>query len=81
MWVAGFPGNGKPLRRIAQYGGLFPVNLEHPDQLAEIVATITDLRRHATAPCDIAVGLPPSALRLDGRHLVDGAVPVGGGCP
>jgi alkanesulfonate monooxygenase SsuD/methylene tetrahydromethanopterin reductase-like flavin-dependent oxidoreductase (luciferase family) len=58
VWVAGFPGNRKPLRRAALYDGFFPANLEHPDQLAEVVATITDLRQHATAPYDFAVGLP-----------------------
>jgi len=58
VWVAGFPGNVKPLRRAARYDGFFPANLEHPDQLAEVVATITDLRQHSTAPYDFAVGLP-----------------------
>lgn len=61
VWVAGFPGNRKPLRRAARLEGFFPVNLEHPDQLAEVVAMITQLRRHATGPFDIAVGLPPGA--------------------
>jgi alkanesulfonate monooxygenase SsuD/methylene tetrahydromethanopterin reductase-like flavin-dependent oxidoreductase (luciferase family) len=61
VWVAGFPGNLKPLRRAARYDGFFPANLEHPDQLAEIVATITELRQHTTASYDIAVGLPPTA--------------------
>jgi alkanesulfonate monooxygenase SsuD/methylene tetrahydromethanopterin reductase-like flavin-dependent oxidoreductase (luciferase family) len=59
VWTAGFPGNRKPLRRAARHDGFFPANLDHPDQLAEIVATITDLRRHSTAPYDFAVGLPP----------------------
>lgn len=58
VWVAGFAGNAKPLRRAAGYDGYFPANLEHPDQLAEIVATITQLRHHTTAGYDIAVGLP-----------------------
>ena len=58
VWVAGFPGNAKPLRRAARYDGFFPANLDHPDQLGEVVATIADLRRDATAPYDIAVGLP-----------------------
>ena len=59
VWVAGFPGKVRPLRRAARYHGFFPVNLEHPDQLAEIAATITGLRQHATAPYDIAIALPP----------------------
>jgi hypothetical protein len=59
VWVAGFPGNSRPLRRAARYDGFFPVNLEHPDQLAEITATIAGLREHVTAPYDIAIALPP----------------------
>jgi alkanesulfonate monooxygenase SsuD/methylene tetrahydromethanopterin reductase-like flavin-dependent oxidoreductase (luciferase family) len=38
IWVAGFYGKPRPLRRAARYQGFFPVNLEHPDQLAEIAA-------------------------------------------
>jgi alkanesulfonate monooxygenase SsuD/methylene tetrahydromethanopterin reductase-like flavin-dependent oxidoreductase (luciferase family) len=61
VWAAGRPGNVKPLRRAARHDGFFPVNLEHPDQLADIVATITDLRQPTTTPYDIAVSLPPGA--------------------
>jgi len=59
VWVAGFPGNARPLRRAARYDGFFPVNLEHPDQLAGITAAIAGLREHSAAPFDIAVALPP----------------------
>lgn len=59
VWIAGFPGKIKPLRRAARYDGFFPVNLDHPDQLAEMVATITSLREPSTTQYDIAVGLPP----------------------
>jgi alkanesulfonate monooxygenase SsuD/methylene tetrahydromethanopterin reductase-like flavin-dependent oxidoreductase (luciferase family) len=62
VWVAGFAGNAKPLRRAAGYDGFFPANLQHPDQLAEIVATIAQLRQHTIAAYDIAVGL---ALGVD----------------
>ncbi|HET9138675.1 LLM class flavin-dependent oxidoreductase [Actinophytocola sp.] len=58
VWAAGFPGNLKPIRRAARLDGFFPANLEHPDQLAEIVATITGLRSGSAGPHDIAVGLP-----------------------
>jgi alkanesulfonate monooxygenase SsuD/methylene tetrahydromethanopterin reductase-like flavin-dependent oxidoreductase (luciferase family) len=58
VWVAGFPGKVKPLRRASRYDGFFPVNLEHPDQLTEIAATISALRSDPTARYDIAVGLP-----------------------
>lgn len=57
VWVAGMAGNAKPVRRAARYDGYFPANLEHPDQLAEIVAAIAQLRQHTTAPFDIVVGL------------------------
>ena len=55
----GSPANSRPLRRAARYDGFFPVNLEHPDQLAEITAVITGLREDTTAPYDIAIALPP----------------------
>ncbi|MBZ3906472.1 LLM class flavin-dependent oxidoreductase [Streptomyces griseiscabiei] len=59
VWAAGFPGKAKPMRRASRYDGFFPVNLEHPDQLADVVTTLTDLRRQETTPYDIAVPLPP----------------------
>ena len=58
VWAAGFPGNLKPIRRAARLDGFFPANLEHPDQLAEVVATITDLRAGETGPFDVVVALP-----------------------
>jgi alkanesulfonate monooxygenase SsuD/methylene tetrahydromethanopterin reductase-like flavin-dependent oxidoreductase (luciferase family) len=57
VWAAGFPGSVKPLHRAARYQGFFPVNLGHPDQLAEAAATIAAL--DPATPYDIAVGLPP----------------------
>jgi hypothetical protein len=59
VWAAGFPGNRKPLHRAARCDGFFPVNLEHPDKLAEAVAAITGLRQHGSAPYDIAIALAP----------------------
>jgi hypothetical protein len=58
VWIAGFRGNARPIRRAARYDGFFPVNLEHPDQLAEVVATVTALRPDSTAPFDFVVSLP-----------------------
>jgi alkanesulfonate monooxygenase SsuD/methylene tetrahydromethanopterin reductase-like flavin-dependent oxidoreductase (luciferase family) len=58
VWAAGHPGNIKPIRRAARLDGFFPVNLEHPDQLAEVVATLAELRSGATGPYEIAVSLP-----------------------
>jgi alkanesulfonate monooxygenase SsuD/methylene tetrahydromethanopterin reductase-like flavin-dependent oxidoreductase (luciferase family) len=63
VWVAGYYGNAKPLRRAARHQGFFPVNLEHPNQLAEVVADLTDLRREigrdVAEPYDVVAALPP----------------------
>jgi alkanesulfonate monooxygenase SsuD/methylene tetrahydromethanopterin reductase-like flavin-dependent oxidoreductase (luciferase family) len=63
VWVAGFFGKRAPLRRAARFQGFFPVNLEHADQLAEIVADLGELRREsgadATEPYDVVAALPP----------------------
>ncbi|MFF7566253.1 LLM class flavin-dependent oxidoreductase [Streptomyces pseudovenezuelae] len=58
VWAAGMPGNAKPIRRAARLDGFFPANLQHPDQLAEIVDSLTGLRQGRMASYDIAVGLP-----------------------
>ncbi|MEU8323787.1 LLM class flavin-dependent oxidoreductase [Nonomuraea sp. NPDC048881] len=58
VWAAGFPGNVKPIRRAARLDGFFPINLEHPDQLAEGAGTLTELRNGDMASYDIAVSLP-----------------------
>ncbi len=59
VWAAGFPRNTRPLRRAARCDGFFPINLDHPDQVEEVVATISDMRDDPAAPYDIAVALPP----------------------
>ncbi|MEV8373887.1 LLM class flavin-dependent oxidoreductase [Kribbella sp. NPDC056861] len=59
IWVAGFPGNVRPRRRAARYDGFFPVNLSHPDQLAEAVEGVNEFREDPTAPYDVAVALEP----------------------
>ncbi len=63
VWVGGYYGSRAPLRRAARYQGFVPVNLEHPDQLAEIVADLTALRRADGTtdpqPYDIVVDLEP----------------------
>lgn len=57
VWSAGFPGNAKPIRRAARLDGFFPVNLEHPDQLAEAMSTIASLRGADAGPYDVAIPL------------------------
>jgi alkanesulfonate monooxygenase SsuD/methylene tetrahydromethanopterin reductase-like flavin-dependent oxidoreductase (luciferase family) len=59
VWVAAMAGNARPLRRAARHDGFFPVNLRHPDELAEALATITGLRADPRTPYDVAVGLAP----------------------
>jgi len=61
VWIAGSPGRVRPLHRAARYQGFFPMNLEHPDQLAEAVATITRLRGPAAGPYDFAAGVASDA--------------------
>jgi alkanesulfonate monooxygenase SsuD/methylene tetrahydromethanopterin reductase-like flavin-dependent oxidoreductase (luciferase family) len=65
IWVAGFYGRSRPMRRAVRYQGFFPVGLEQPDQLAEIAAELGQLRRQAgtdaAAPFDIAVELEPGS--------------------
>jgi alkanesulfonate monooxygenase SsuD/methylene tetrahydromethanopterin reductase-like flavin-dependent oxidoreductase (luciferase family) len=61
VWVAVRYGNARPLRRAARHDGVFPVGIEHPDQLAELVASVATLRAAdgataATTPFDVAVG-------------------------
>ena len=65
VWVAGFYGKPGPLRRAARYQGFIPVNLEHPDQLAQIVADLAALRRAAGTAgphrYNIVAALPPGS--------------------
>jgi alkanesulfonate monooxygenase SsuD/methylene tetrahydromethanopterin reductase-like flavin-dependent oxidoreductase (luciferase family) len=65
IWVAGYYGKSRPMRRAVRYQGFFPVGLEQPDQLAEIAAELRHLRRQAgtdpAAPFDIAVELEPGS--------------------
>jgi alkanesulfonate monooxygenase SsuD/methylene tetrahydromethanopterin reductase-like flavin-dependent oxidoreductase (luciferase family) len=44
IWLAGFAGNTRPMRRAVRYDGYFPVNVESVDQLADIVATLHGMR-------------------------------------
>lgn len=63
VWVAGFPGNPRPMRRAARYDGFFPVNLDSADQLAEIVARVDEFRQEAghgpTDAYDMVAALEP----------------------
>jgi alkanesulfonate monooxygenase SsuD/methylene tetrahydromethanopterin reductase-like flavin-dependent oxidoreductase (luciferase family) len=65
VWVAGYYGNAKPLRRAARHQGILPLGIDHPDQLAETIAEVTALRKAAgrdtTQPYDVVVALPPGS--------------------
>ena len=57
IWVAGLVGNKRSLRRAARYDGYFPVFVERPDQVDEIVADINAVGVHDEF--DIAIPLAP----------------------
>jgi alkanesulfonate monooxygenase SsuD/methylene tetrahydromethanopterin reductase-like flavin-dependent oxidoreductase (luciferase family) len=74
IWVAGFYGKSKPLRRAIRCQGFFPVGIEHPDQLAEIS---TELRRLAgrqaiarRSPSTLPSSSTPAATRRPTRRPV-----------
>ena len=53
VWVAARYPNRRPVRRAARWDGLFPIDLEHPDQLAELVSEVPP------PPYDVVVMHPP----------------------
>ena len=59
VWVALRRGNRAPLRRAARHDGAFPVEVESPDQLAEIAADLAALRGDDPRPFDLVVGGQP----------------------
>lgn len=61
IWVAGYAGFHRPLRRAATADGFFPIEVRDPDQLAEMNQTIRGLRADPDAPFDLAISLPPGA--------------------
>jgi alkanesulfonate monooxygenase SsuD/methylene tetrahydromethanopterin reductase-like flavin-dependent oxidoreductase (luciferase family) len=65
VWVAGYYGKPRPMRRAARHQGFFPLAVDRPAQLAEVVADLTTLRREAgrdpTEPYDVVVALPPGS--------------------
>ena len=62
VWVGGYRGKVKPLRRAARYQGYFPIGVDSPDQVTEAAAQLAELRRQgpvADGPCDVVVSLAP----------------------
>ena len=65
VWVAGYYGKRRPVRRAARHQGFFPLGIDQPAQLAEIVDEVAGLRREAGGdpadPYDVVMALPPGA--------------------
>ncbi len=65
VWVAGYYGKPRPVRRAARHQGFFPIELDHAEQLAEVAADLAALRsevgRDPTEPYDVVVALPPGS--------------------
>lgn len=59
VWVAARYPNRAPVRRAARYDGLFPIDLDTPAQLAELLAVVAEHRDPAAGPFDVAVDAPP----------------------
>jgi len=58
VWVAARYPNRRPVRRAARWDGLFPIDLPGPDELAELVADLRELRDGAAGPYDVVVTNP-----------------------
>jgi alkanesulfonate monooxygenase SsuD/methylene tetrahydromethanopterin reductase-like flavin-dependent oxidoreductase (luciferase family) len=62
VWLAARYPNRAPVRRAARYDGLFPIDLDRPDQLREMLALVAEHRpADATGPFDVPVGAPAGA--------------------
>ncbi|HEY7633413.1 MAG TPA: LLM class flavin-dependent oxidoreductase [Thermoleophilaceae bacterium] len=59
VWVAARWPNKKPMRRAARWDGLFPIDHDEPEQLAEMVAYVNEHRPDPSAPFDFIVDNPP----------------------
>lgn len=58
IWVAARYPNHPPLRRAARYEGLFPVQVQHADHLAELVTATLAYRASEAGPFDVAISFP-----------------------
>jgi len=59
VWVAARWPNKRPIRRAARWDGLFPIDQDEPEQLAEMVAYVNEQRSDDTRPFEIVVDNPP----------------------
>ena len=58
IWVAARWPKRRPMRRAARWDGIFPIDLEGPEDLAELAAGMRELRAGAEGPFDIVVTNP-----------------------
>jgi alkanesulfonate monooxygenase SsuD/methylene tetrahydromethanopterin reductase-like flavin-dependent oxidoreductase (luciferase family) len=59
IWVAARWPNKRPMRRAARWDGLFPIDHDEPEQVAEMVAYVNEHRDGDAGPFDIVVDNPP----------------------
>jgi alkanesulfonate monooxygenase SsuD/methylene tetrahydromethanopterin reductase-like flavin-dependent oxidoreductase (luciferase family) len=60
IWVAMRYGNSAPLRRAARYDGVFPIGVDSPNMLREVVTAIEQLRGTSGAQASETGGDPES---------------------
>jgi alkanesulfonate monooxygenase SsuD/methylene tetrahydromethanopterin reductase-like flavin-dependent oxidoreductase (luciferase family) len=61
VWVASRWPNRRPLRRAAQWDGLFPIELPGPDALATLADEVRDLRGAGAGSFELVVEIAPGA--------------------
>jgi probable F420-dependent oxidoreductase len=72
IWVAMRYGNSAPLRRAARHDGVFPIGIDSPDKLREVVRDVQRLRselqpRHSASVISDAPGTAPPADSASGE--------------
>jgi alkanesulfonate monooxygenase SsuD/methylene tetrahydromethanopterin reductase-like flavin-dependent oxidoreductase (luciferase family) len=67
VWIGVVYPNRPPLRRAARYDGVFPVAVQTPDDVADVLAVVTS-ERVVDTPFDVAIQGPPGA---DPRPFAD----------
>jgi alkanesulfonate monooxygenase SsuD/methylene tetrahydromethanopterin reductase-like flavin-dependent oxidoreductase (luciferase family) len=55
LWVAGRWPNRKPLHRAARYDGYFPIDLDEPAQLGELLDELGEVREGDGGPLEVAI--------------------------
>jgi alkanesulfonate monooxygenase SsuD/methylene tetrahydromethanopterin reductase-like flavin-dependent oxidoreductase (luciferase family) len=61
VWVAGRWPNRRPLRRAAEWDGLFPIELPGPEALATLADEVRALRGGRAGAFECVVDVPPGA--------------------